>query len=611
MVDLPSSPETSSPRASKDYLFPNESIVIVDDSMEIILIFENFLINEGFRVFTANSAAEFYQILARENIALVLLDIGLPDRDGTEILTDIVQNHPNLGVIMLTGTTDLKVAMSCLRDGADDYLAKPVSLEEFNLAVQKTLQKRRLIIDNRNYQLQLERTNYRTNFLHQLNLKMNNAYLNSIELESVLHSILTGITAEDGLGFNRAFLLLYNDECSCLKGEIGIGPPSVEDAGRVWNEIKEKGLHLTDILENTKPSDIDKNSKINKIVKTLAVSVDDSSHILMQACNDRRSIFVENGKVDGKEVSFELLHSLQENTFIITPLYSPTTSLGVIIADNCITKNPILEEDINYLEIFASQASLAIEHSHLYQEMLDQIRALEEVTAELNKNKDLLIDAERYSALGHMSAQLAHSIRNPITSIGGIARLLAKRSTNEENAKFFEMMIFESGRIEDILDDLFNFVSNEQMEKEHQPLYPLIRKSIMLFYGEMKKQSILYHLELPNPDPVVFIDGKRIQQAFLHLIRNGIEAMSSGGLLTIRCENHGQEVKICIEDSGNGMSESDIKRAADPFYTTKTYGTGMGLTLVEKIITDHNGKFALSPGKNDGTVASILLPKQH
>ena len=498
--------------------------------------------------------------------------------------------------------------MTCLRDGADDYLAKPVSLEEFSLAVRKTLQKRRLIIDNRNYQKQLELTNYRTNFLHQLNLKMNNAYLNAIELESVLRSILAGITAEDGLGFNRAFLLLYNEQHTHLQGKIGIGPPSKADAGRVWNEIKEKGLYLTDILQNVKTSSMDNDSELNRIVQGFNISSEDKTHILVQACDARRSILVVNGRAREEAVSETFLNSLQERDFIVTPLFSPNKSLGVIIADNCITRKSITDDDINYLEIFASQASLAIEHSHLYQDMIDQIQALEDVTAELDKNKNLLVDAERYSALGHMSAQLAHSIRNPITSIGGIARLLAKRSDDEKTSKFLDMMITESVRIETILDNLFNFVGDEKPEKEREALYPLIRKSIMLFYGDMKKQSILYRLNLPSPDPVLLIDAKRIRQMLLHLIRNGVEAMDSGGLLTVSCEDIGQKIKICIEDSGSGITDSNMKRAADPFYTTKTYGTGMGLALVEKIITDHKGSLSLEHGESGGMVATITLP---
>ena len=420
--------------------------------------------------------------------------------------------------------------------------------------------------------------------------------------------LFRSITAEDGLGFNRAFLLLYNEQHTHLQGKIGIGPPSKADAGRVWNEIKEKGLHLTDILQNVKTSSVDTDSELNRIVQGLNISSEDKTHVLIQACDDRKSIMVINGRARQGAVCEDLLNSLQEKNFIITPLFSPNKSLGLIIADNFITCRSITDDDINYLEIFASQASLAIEHSHLYQDMMDKIQALEDVTAELDKNKNLLVDAERYSVLGHMSAQLAHSIRNPITSIGGIARLLAKRSDDEKTSKFLNMMILESGRIETILDNLFNFVGDEKPKKEMQALYPLIRKSIMLFYGDMKKQSILYRLNLPSPDPVLSIDAKRIQQMLLHLIRNGVEAMDSGGLLTVSCEDTGQEIKVSIEDSGSGITDSNIKRAADPFYTTKTYGTGMGLTLVEKIITDHEGSFSLKHGQSGGTMATITLP---
>ncbi len=609
MVELPSSPHTSQTSSSNEYLDPGEAIVIVDDSPEIILIFESLLHNEGFTVFTATNAAELYQLLEQEKIALILLDIGLPDRDGTEILTDIVPRFPDLGIIMLTGTTDLKTAMGCLRQGADDYLAKPVTLEEFSLAVRGTLQKRRLTIDNRRYQRQLELTNYRTQFLHQLNLQMNSVYLSTIELDSILQSILVGITAEEGLKFNRAFLLLFNEDHTELQGKMALGPSCKADAGRVWEEIKQKDLHLTDILDDVKHCCLDGDREINKIVQLLKIRVDDHNHILIQACNRRATIHVEEGKVNGQPVSGQLIDTLQEDNFIVTPLFSPHKSLGVLIADNFITRHPIQEDDINSLEIFASQASLAIEHSHLYQDMLTKIEELEDITQELEKNKDLLVEAERYSALGHMSAQLVHAIRNPITSIGGIARLLAKKNTEEKNLKFLDMMILETGKIESTLEDLFNFVGEEEPEKFVQPLYPLIRKSIMLFYGTMKRQSIQYQLDLPAPSPLLCIDSKMIRQMLLHLIRNGIEAMGSGGSLSISCAEGETDVTITIADSGSGIANANMARITDPFFTTKTYGTGMGLTLVEKIISDHQGHFFLSHGEEGGMIAKITLPK--
>ena len=608
MVDLLPTTSSTETAPSSTYLDQDESIVLVDDSKEILLIFGSLLRREGFPVETASTGAELYQLLDQKNVALVLLDIDLPDHSGTDLLRDISPRYPDLSIVMLTGTTDLTVALNCLRQGADDYLTKPVSLDEFKVSVNRALQKRRLLIDNRKYQQQLELSNFRAQFLHQLNLKMNSAYLNSVELDTVLQSILVGITAEEGLRFNRAFLLLFNQEHTELQGKMAIGPPSKADANQVWSDIKSKELNLAEILEIVKNSSMISDSGIDSIVQMLLFPATETDHVLIKACTERISIHVQNGQYDGRTISKRLLESLEEDTFIITPLFSPSKSLGVIIADNFVTSHPISNDDINSLEIFASQASLAIEHSHLDISMQNKINELEAVTQELEKNKDLLIDAERYSALGLMSAQLVHAIRNPITSIGGIARLLAKNSTDDKIRKFLDMIIGESSRIEATLDNLFNFVGEDKPEKTNQPLYPLILKSIRLFYGTMKKQSVRYQLNLPAPDPELFIDSTLIRQMLLHLIRNGIEAMPTGGLLTISCTKSDSEISITIEDSGLGMGASDIDRAADPFFTTKTYGTGMGLTLVEKIVADHQGYFSLKHSKEGGLVAIVVLP---
>ncbi len=609
MVELTSIPHSTKSYTLSEYLAPGESVVIVDDSPEILLIFKTLLIDEGFSVHTAENANELDTILAEHTVALTLLDIGLPDKDGTEILTDIAHRFPDMGIIMLTGTTDLDCALNCLRQGADDYLAKPVPLEEFKLAVRGTLQKRRLTIDNRLYQKQLELTNYRTQFLHQLNLKMNSAYLNTIELDSILRSILVGITAEEGLKFNRAFLLLFNKKHTELQGKMALGPSSRADAGRVWDEIKEKDLHLSDILNDVKHSSHSSDGEINTLVRQIVIQATDDEHVLIQACNKRSTIHIQDGKTEDTAIAAELLHILQEDCFIATPLFSPNKSLGIIIADNFITRRPITVDDINSLEIFAAQASLAIEYSHLNQDMLSKIEELEEVTQELEKNKDLLIEAERYSAVGHMSAQLVHAIRNPITSIGGIARLLAKRTTEEKNLKFLDMMILESGKIESTLEDLFSFVGEKEPEKSRQPIYPLISKSIMLFYGAIKRQAIEYKLDLPAPEPSLYIDIKMIRQMLLHLIRNGVEAMPDGGLLQINCSQTETSVIISISDSGSGIVESNMPQVSDPYFTTKTYGTGMGLTLVEKIIAEHQGSFSLEHNQDGGMVATVTLPK--
>ncbi len=226
-----------------ELLDAGECVVIVDDSPEIVILLTHYLTKQGFTVLQAGSA-ENCTTPRNRKIALVLLDIGLPDRDGTEILQDLVSKYRDLGIIMVTGSIDLQIALDCLRQGADDYLTKPVTLDQFNHTIRNTLKKRRLAINNRIFQRELEATNYRTQFLHQLNQKMNSAYLSTVELTGILQAILVGITSEEGLQFNRAFLALFDENGKLLQGRLAIGPSSREDAGRVWNAIKEHDLHL-------------------------------------------------------------------------------------------------------------------------------------------------------------------------------------------------------------------------------------------------------------------------------------------------------------------------------------------------------------------------------
>ncbi len=320
-------------------------------------------------------------------------------------------------------------------------------------------------------------------------------------------------------------------------------------------------------------------------------------------CSSRhkKSILVRNGKAEGCRVPEDLIRILGESSFVVVPLYSPSKALGVMIVDNFVTGTPISAEDINGLEIFASQASLAIEHSHLYAEMAQKISELELVTQELEKSKDLLVEAERATAIGQMSAQLLHAIRNPLTSIGGTSRLLVKKIQDPYISNFLHIITQESSKIEIILEDLFNFVEDTELTPwKVISLFPLVRKSLMIFYTTMKNSNIEYVLSLEGPGPVLTIDENKIRQVFLHLIRNSLEAMPDGGALHIKAMEDDQFVTISITDSGQGIPAENLPHVKDPFFTTKTYGNGIGLALVEQTVQAHGGKFSIMMHRWEG-----------
>lgn len=615
----------------------DEIVVVVDDDPAIREPLKSYFEENRLAVAECDNGADLMRLLAARNVALILLDIGLPDIDGVSLLPQIVDLHPDVAVVMLTGVADLAVALDCMRKGASDYLSKPVQLAEIFHVARKALEKRRLVLENRKYQTELEEAHFRIQLLHQLSIKMNTVYLSTVELDHILRAILVGITAHEGLGFNRAFLAIYEEGGRVLKGRMAIGPGCREEAGKIWSEMKERDMNFLQIVHTIRDQCGRDDTTVNRIVRELSVPATAEEHILITASRLRHSIAVSpaNGCVpvilerkrsssgdawmhhDGESpppaapalaVPDDLIRLLGEDSFVVVPLYSPGQSFGVIIADNYVTRRPILDSHISSLELFASQASLAIEQSHMYLDMQKKIAELQSLYEELDKNKDQLVAAERYTAIGQMAAQLVHTIRNPITSIGGVSRILAKKTSDEGWLKYLNVIIRETARLESTLEELFDFVSEAELQKEQVFLCSLAKKTLLLLQNPMIRQKVTWQVDCPEPEPILSADPRQLRQVLLQLFKNGIEAMPDGGTLTVSVRPEGEWVEILVHDTGIGLAESQLAKAKDPFFTTKTYGTGMGLTLVEKAVAAHGGAFSLKTRDGDGMEARVRLP---
>jgi signal transduction histidine kinase len=370
--------------------------------------------------------------------------------------------------------------------------------------------------------------------------------------------------------------------------------------------MQSKGVDFLDMVEGLHDCAAHDNV-LNDIIDKIQVPVANDQHILIRSAMERRSFLVTDGKAE-VDVDPNLVDLLGEGSFVVVPLFSPRAALGVIIADNYVNRNPIGTNELTMLELFGSQVSLAIEHSKLHTEMQNKIGELEQVTHELDKNKDLLVAAERYSALGQMAAQMVHILRNPITSIGGVCRILSKKMIDEEWRRYLDVMIKETARLEGTLGELFDFVSQAEPVRSVGHLFPLIKKTILLVQPTMVKQKISWELDMDDDlDVLVNMDSRQIRQMFLHLIRNALEAMEQGGHLKVSSEVRGDRVLVHITDTGTGLSDANLTRARDPFFTTKTYGSGMGLAMVDRIVERHGGSFSLSR-LDEGMEALVELP---
>jgi len=331
---------------------------------------------------------------------------------------------------------------------------------------------------------------------------------------------------------------------------------------------------------------------------------------VMVAGRERISVVVKNGHSEDGVNTYDLPAMLDCDHFLVTPLISPRGAIGVIIADNCITGAAIGDNDIRRLEMFASQASLAIERSRLHQEMLEKIIELEKVTRELATSRDQIVEMERYSAIGHMTAQLAHDIRNPLTSIGAAASWLEKKCEDERYHRFFKIIIKEAGSIEATLKNMSAFANTSALSLERRELAPLVDEALLALRPEL--QAALIDCEFRRPEEAIFvsIDAAKMREAFLFLIKNAIIAMPGGGLLRIEASHGDGKAVVTFQNPGQNWADKNLDgQAAGPFHSTLSHQLALGLSMAKLIITRHDGQVSLDFPEEGGAVATVTLPE--
>lgn len=211
---------------------------------------------------------------------------------------------------------------------------------------------------------------------------------------------------------------------------------------------------------------------------------------------------------------------------------------------------------------------------------------LDEMNAVVTREKRLLVEAERSAALGQISAKIFHEIRNPIVSIGGLANRLLQKPDAENQKKYLEVIVREIGRLENVLANLFSYTAEVELAPEPTDMTRLVRSVIDLLKSELEDQRIEIAFASENLPPVT-VDRGQIRLALIHILKNGVEAMPEGGRLSITAGGRGNKVVLSIRDTGVGIPAGHARRVVEPFFTTRVYGTGLGLSLARKAIDLH------------------------
>lgn len=241
-----------------------------------------------------------------------------------------------------------------------------------------------------------------------------------------------------------------------------------------------------------------------------------------------------------------------------------------------------------------------------YQELAAQLGAVYE---KLQANFEGMKRAERLSAIGQLSAGLAHEIRNPLASIAGAAAILQRGQTlDQKQSRCLDIITGECQRLDGLLTNFLNFARPRPPRFQTVKLEPLLENVLALASHAVRSKSIQLRRESPLELPSLDCDPEQLEQVLLNLMINAIEASPEGGAVTLSAGVQDNKIGVRVIDQGGGVAPGDIDRLFDPFFTTKENGTGLGLSVAHQIIRQLGGALSAQRNVDRGMTFSVVLP---
>jgi signal transduction histidine kinase len=240
----------------------------------------------------------------------------------------------------------------------------------------------------------------------------------------------------------------------------------------------------------------------------------------------------------------------------------------------------------------------------------DRVRKETSKVVQLQKQVDVL---QQLTALGHLTANLAHDLGTPIHSIGGLAKLLLeKEGCPADVAHKLELIVQQTQRLDDVIQNVRKVTRLPDPHFEMLTIQQILSDTLPLVEPLVQKNKAEINVHVDSAIKPVYVDRYRIQTALMNIIQNALEAMMQGGKITLSAQTASQTgfVAITINDTGTGMSPDTIDKAREPFFSTRQDGSlrGLGLAIVHDIIKTHGGKMEIKSSLNQGTSIILYLP---
>ncbi|MBU1026970.1 MAG: hypothetical protein KKA31_04495 [Candidatus Margulisbacteria bacterium] len=278
---------------------------------------------------------------------------------------------------------------------------------------------------------------------------------------------------------------------------------------------------------------------------------------------------------------------------LVIPCLLENRLIAIFVLGRKLSEDPYTDEDINLLEGLASQAAIALDHTRSYEKIKTDLEAAEKVLAR----------SQRLASLGTLIAGVTHEIRNPLTVIRSETERLANQARDQEYLKNYrDLLLKHIDRISGIVQRMLGLAKEKPKKAKSIDLREVIEQTLQFFV--ISRITVKQDLK---PVSMIKANEDEMHEVFVNLIQNAIEAMPGGGTLTLKTYMENDRIVAEVSDTGSGIPEDIQEKIFDPFYSTRHEGVGLGLSIVYRIVREHDGDVVVNSKPGDGTTFKLLF----
>jgi len=530
-------------------------ILYVDDEPENLRIFE-LTFRREFSIVTATSGDEGLEVLRQQPVALVLSDHRMPGMTGTEFLARVAELDPTTIRIMVTAYGDVETLQSAINAGSIyRFIPKPWTPEDVRATLRRGIEA---------YALAREREE----LLRELTIlnQVSHTLVRELELDRLLDLLLG--TLVDDMGYDSAGLMLY--------------------------DAKQEVIQLRRMCPFDDPVEED--------LRRIAISESAAPHFMERLRAGRAHTLSIGDALDYEGPVRELVTEIAAEEVLVSPLHGKEDLIGAITIDNRRGGSHFTIDDRTLIEGISNLAAIAIENARLVED--------------LRRSREEVRRVDRLGTLGTLAAGLAHEINNPLVSIHTFLSMAPeKREAQDEEfwGPYYALACREVERIRGLVDTMQRLGRGGAQTgvREWVDVAAIAGEVVALLRREAELGHVALRCEMTEEMPQVRAVGDQIHQVALNLLLNAIAATPAEGEVVVRMGPAEGGVRLEVSDTGPGISPEHMETVFDPFFTTKgpDEGTGLGLMVCHRIVTDHGGSIEARSREGEGATFSVWLPR--